>query len=145
MTRVQFLFCHKGVQTYLPFPRLIFQANYFCGPNSIPLHERIFKSLCPFNPHLPWEHSKSYTMSRSHGVLCDLYKSLVLLCLRDCKTCWFRGILAGALPATLSQEHFGVYDAVFCDAPYFLAQRWHVKTVCGLHNSFTTVAFLEQL
>lgn len=145
MTRVQFLFCHKGVQTYLPFPRLIFQANYFCGPNSIPLHERIFKSLCPFNPHLPWERSKRYTMSRSHGVPCALCKSLLLLCLPDYKTCWFRGVLAGALPATLSQEHWGVYDAGFCDAFSFQAQRWHVKTIRRLHNSFTMVALLEQL
>ena len=98
MTQVQFPFCHKGVQTYLPFPRLIFQANYFCGPNSIPLHERIFKSLCPFNPRLPWERSKSSAMSRSCGVLRDLFKSLVLLCLRDYKTCWLRAILRGALP-----------------------------------------------
>lgn len=98
MTQVQFLFCHKGVQTYLPFPRLICQANYFCGPNSIPSHERIFKSLCPFNPHLPWERSKSGAVCRSCDVLCDLFKSLVLLCLREYKTCWLGAILRGALP-----------------------------------------------
>ena len=136
MTQVQFLFCHKGVQTYLPFPRLIFQANYFCGPNSIASHERIFKSLCPFNPHLPWEHSKSRATSRSCGVLCDLFKSLVLLCLHDYKTCWPGGILRGALPAGAKSLSVDVMpDAIVLPPLCSTKMIWNKRFVGCVINS----------
>lgn len=130
MIQVQFIFCHKRVQTYLPFPRLIFRANYFCGPNSIPLHERILKGLCPFNPHLPWEHSKSFMKSRSHGVLCDLLQSLLLLYLCDYKACWLKEIVVGALPLGPKNIEMHMICMLWCS---FLSGLTEVTWKSSLH------------
>lgn len=50
-------------------------------------------------------------MSRSHGVLCDLLKSLLLLYLHDYKAYWFKEIVVSAL--SLGPKNIGMHMMLY--------------------------------